>query len=163
MEENKLYKVRFHATSTRSASTNAHVRFRSRSVKFGWNTMLIVGGALGAGAENNTIAQQYLPGVGSLNPDKLGNENGGWYTLLIHSPLNRDIRSDRGGHSAPLSETMPTLASQPGTGVNASSRRDLMLGLDLIDTFSGGPQGFPEQGDVTLDRIEVQQFDLVPD
>src|SRR5690606_706459 len=87
-------------------------------------------------------------------------EAGGWYTLLVHSPLSRDIRSDQGGRLTPLSTSMPRLSAAPGPGQNAASRRDLMFGIDLIDTLSYGTPGNAEQGAVTLDRIEVQKFDL---
>lgn len=164
VEEDKIYKIRFHATSTRPASTNAMVRFRARTAKFAWVTRLEVGGAFAAGEQNNTIAQQYLPGIGCQNPDqRTPGEPGGWYTLLVHSPLSRDIRKDQGGRLTPLSTSMPRLSAEPGPGQNAASRRDLMFGIDLIDTLSYGTPGHAEQGAVTLDRIEVQKFDLQPE
>ena len=50
-----------------------------------------------------------------------------------------------------------------GPGVTAASRRDLLFGMDLVDTLSAGAGRFLEQGNVTLDRIEVRVFDIVPD
>ena len=160
VEEGIQYRLRYHLTSTQQSNLNAQIRLRARSVQFSWAQKLEIGGALAADNLSNTIAAQALPGVGSMNPDKDSNENGGWYTMIFHSPLNADIRPESGGT---LGARMPNLYSEPGPGVNATSRRDLRVGLDLLDTASVNPASVAEQGNVTVDRIEVTEHFLVDD
>ena len=156
----KQYLIRYHLVSTQQSYLNAQVRMRARSVKFAWVHKFEIGGANGAGVENNALAQGMLPGIGCQNPDTDGNENGGWYSLLFQSPLNEDIRPESFG---PIAYRMPNIASQPGPGVNSDSRRDLRVGLDLLDTLSTGAGSELEAGDVTVDRIEVTEYDQVDD
>ena len=168
--EGKQYVVRFHLTSTQQVNRQAQIRLRGRSVKFGWSQKFELGGAWGTGGgatyplnQNNSIAQQALPGVGCENPDRSPtDEPGGWYTMIMHTPLSADIRPEFAA-GTPLAARMPGITAQPGPGVNAASRRDLLFGMDLVDTLSAGAGRFLEQGNVTLDRIDVRVFDLVPD
>ena len=160
VEEGVQYRLRYHLTSTQQSNLNAQIRLRARSVQFSWAQKLEIGGALAADNLSNTIAAQALPGVGSMNPDKDSTENGGWYTMIFHSPLNADIRPETGGT---LGARMPNLYAEPGPGVNATSRRDLRVGLDLLDTASVNPASSAEQGIVTVDRIEVTEHYLVDD
>ncbi|MCX7718193.1 MAG: fibronectin type III domain-containing protein [Candidatus Sumerlaeaceae bacterium] len=164
VEPGRQYSIRWHITSTQQANRQAQIRLRSRSARFGWSQKFEIGGAWGTGGTtinaNNSIAQQSLPGIGSQNPDKIGSENGGWYTLMMHTPLSLDIRGDGTGN---LAARMPILSSEPGPGVNAPSRRDIRLGCDLVDTLSGGVNAHLEQGQFTIDRVEVRSYTLVPD
>ena len=113
--------------------------------------------------QNNSIAQQAVPGVGCENPDRaVTGEAGGWYTMIVHTPLSADIRPEF-APGTPVTTRMPAIAAQPGPFVNSTSRRDLLFGMDLVDTLSAGAGRFLEQGNVTLDRIEVRTYDLVPD
>lgn len=167
VEPDRQYAIRFHVTSTRPASSNAIVRLRARSVKFGWVQKLDLLGAWGTGGPategNNAIAQQALPGLGSGNPDqRTPGEPGGWYTLLMTSPLNAGIRPEF-PEDTPLALRMPGLCSEPGPGDNRPSRRDLVVGADLIDTLSRGPNAGLEMGHMTIDRIEVYSAPLVRD
>jgi hypothetical protein len=130
---------------------------------------LQIGGAWAIGTNplvgNAAIANQSLPGIGTLNPDRrVGQTNGGWYNLIIHSPLNRSIRPEF-APAVPLTTRMPLLTSQPGPGVNAGSFRDLRVGADLIDGLNilQGPNAALEQGNVTIDAIEIREFNQVPD
>ena len=137
------------------------MRLRARSVRFQWTQKLELGGAWATnGAENHAIASQSLPGIGCQNPDKIGSEAGGWYTVLFHTPMSPDIRADTTGT---LEQRMPLLSAEPGPGANAPSRRDLKVGMDLLDTLSFGPNAPLEEGNFTLDRIEVRAYDLVED
>jgi hypothetical protein len=164
VSEGKLYTIRWHLTSTQQVNQQAQIRLRARTNKFGWSQKYEIGGAWGTGGAslyplnaNNSIAQQVLPGVGCQIPDqRTAGEPGGWYTMVMPTPLNSDIRSEF-APGTPVTTTMPNLSAQPGPGVNAASRRDLFVGLDLVDTLSGGAGRFLESGHVTVDTIEIRE------
>ncbi|MCX7719104.1 MAG: hypothetical protein N2111_11985 [Candidatus Sumerlaeaceae bacterium] len=163
------YSIRWHLTSTQQVNRQAQIRLRARTNKFGWSQKFEIGGAWGTGGglyplnANNSIAQQSLPGVGCQNPDqRTPGEPGGWYHMIMHTPLSSDIRAEH-PPGTPITTTMPHLSSQPGPGVNSASRRDLFLGLDLVDTISGGNGRFLEAGHVTLDATEIRWQALVDD
>lgn len=161
VEPNKQYKLRFHVTSSSPSNRNPQLRLRARSIRFAWSQKLEIGGALSAGSINNTIAAESLPGVGCLNPERIGSEtNGGWYTMIFHTPMSLDIRSDGSGD---LAARMPNIWNEPGPGANALSRRDLRVGFDLLDTLSPPPNGLLEEGNFTIDRIEIRAYTLVAD
>ncbi len=101
--------------------------------------------------------------MGCLNPDREpGEATGGWYTLLIQSPLRAEIRPEY-ALGTPVSDRMPNLSGQPGPGVDAPSLRDLRVGFDLMDTLSGGALRDIEEGELTLDRIEIRAYDDIDD
>jgi hypothetical protein len=161
VEPGKQYRIRFHVTSTTNSNTNPQLRLRARTIRFAWSQKFEIGGAFSAGPTNNTIAAQSLPGVGCLNPDKIAAEtNGGWYTLIFHTPMSLDIRADGTGD---LAARMPNIVNEPGPGVNAISRRDLRVGFDLLDTLSPPPNNQYEAGNFTVDRIEIRSYPLVAD
>ncbi len=168
-ESGKQYRVRFHLTSTQQTNQQASIRMRTRSVKFAWSQKLELSGSWATDASktyplnaNNTIAHQSLPGIGTQNPSRISNENGGWYTVIMHTPLSPDIRPEFSAGTA-LQTRMPNLTAQPGPTVNSASRRDILCGFDLLDSISFG-QGAPlEKGQVTLDRVEVRAYDLIAD
>lgn len=161
VEPARQYKIRFHVTSSQDSNKNPQLRLRARSIRFAWSQKMEVGGAFAAGAVNNLIAAQSLPGVGCLNPDKNpGDTAGGWYTMIFHTPMSLDIRPEVSGD---LSARMPNISAEPGPGQNAISRRDLRVGFDLLDTLSPPPNAVFEEGDFTLDRIEVRSYPLVRD
>ncbi|AXA34789.1 Cell surface protein [Candidatus Sumerlaea chitinivorans] len=163
VEPNTLYKIRFHVTSANAAVVQPQMRCRARTCRFLWSQKFEVGGAWNAGPESNTDAQQALPGVGCQNPDRAPSETvGGWYTLLMHSPLNADIRPEYAS-GTPLEVRMPGLTSEPGPGVNAASLRDLRVGFDVLDTLSGSALNYLEEGEFTLDRIEIRAYPMPPD
>ena len=167
VEEGKQYHVRWHLTSTQQTNRQAAIRLRARSAKFGWSQKKEIGGAWATGSAtinaNNAIAQESLPGVGTQNLDKYTTDTvGGWYTLILHTPLSRDIRPEF-APGTPLTTRMPLLSAEPGPGSALPSRRDIRLGFDLVDTLSGGTNRHLEQGVVTLDRIEVRGYTLVND
>ena len=103
-----------------------------------------------------------MPGIGCLNPDKIGSENGGWYTVLMYTPMSNDIRPEF-PPGTPLSVRMPLVAAEPGPGVSAPSRRDVRFGAALIDTLSLGLTADLERGNFTIDRIEVSVYGAIPD
>jgi hypothetical protein len=161
VEPGKQYKVRFHATSTKASNTQCVMRFRARTIKFQYTSMMEVGGSHAASVANNILAAQALPGVGNQIPsfDRINpSENGGWYNVLMVTPMNSDIQADQ-----------PNLFAQDGPGVdtmpanNSKSRRDLQIGMDIIDTFSTQPGAELESGQMTVDRVDIEKYDLVPD
>ena len=169
VEPDKQYRVRFHLVSTQNVNAQPQLRLRARSAKFAWSQKMELGGSWATDVgkmyplnPNNSIAQQALPGIGTQNPERIASENGGWYTVLVHTPLSADIRPEFAAGTA-LTTRMPNLATQPGPGVASPSRLDLLFGFDIIDTISTGMGAPLEQGNVTLDRIEVYRNDLVPD
>jgi hypothetical protein len=161
IEAGKQYMVRFHVTSTQQSNLNPQLRLRVRTLRFGWVQKYEVGGAWAINTpEHVALASQALPGIGCRNPDKIGTENGGWYTVLVHSPMNPDIRPDVEGT---LCDKMPNICAQPGPGVDADSIRDLKVGVDLLDTLSTSVNKDLEAGRFTVDRIEVFSFNTIPD
>ncbi|MGC8742100.1 MAG: hypothetical protein ACP5UB_11690 [Candidatus Sumerlaeaceae bacterium] len=153
----KIYKIRYHVTSPQLSNRQSQMRLRARTVRYLWCQKFEIGGALGAGPENNLCAAQSLPGIGCMNPDKIGSENGGWYTLLMHSPLDERIRADYPA-ATPLSISMPNLSAEPAMGENAYSFRDLRVCFDDLDTLSGSAMSGLEEGCFVLDRIEVRGY-----
>lgn len=154
-EEGKLYKARFHVTSTRASNLQCQMRLIMRTAAFNYNLKYEVGGAYALDGTNpKNLAWQQLPGVGNLNPDKLvPGENGCWYTVLLSSPLNKDIRPDVPGT---IAQRMPNLATLPGTGQNVNSpRRDVKVGMTLIDSISSTSNQNLEGGDFVFDRVDL--------
>lgn len=163
VEEGKQYKVRFHVVSDRPSTLQAGLVFKSRSVRFSWCNRLELSGAFVTNSPANlALTQQTLPGIGCMNPDKNGSEYGGWYTLLMNSPLDKDIRPEF-SPVVPVSSRMPNLSSLPGPGQNATSIRDLRVGAEVWDTLSTGNNQSYEGALVTIDRIEVRAYDAVKD
>lgn len=164
VEEGKLYKVRWHVTSTQPTSQQAGLWLEQRSARFSYISGLELGGAyVASSASNQAIVRQSLPGVGCLNSDKLvANENGGWYTGLMNSPLSVDIRPEFSA-GTPITTRMPGLALQPGPGVDATSARDVRLHAVLYDTISAAPGKNAEAGYFKIDRIEVRVLPQIPD
>lgn len=154
-DEGKLYQVRYHITSTRQSNAQAQMRLYLRFGAYLYNLLYEVGGARALpGAQARALAWQHLPGVGNQNPDKeTPGENGCWYTLLLSSPLNGEIRPDVSG---PITTKMPNLTSLPGPGQNVNSpRRDLKIGFGLVDTNSSGSDQNDEGMLYTVDKIRV--------
>lgn len=155
VEAGKQYLVSFRATSTRTPTTNSWIRFRTRTVRFSYNTRLeadgpwnsAVGTSLNAtdlARPTHTLAQQFAP---TSTPK--------WYHVPVTSPIDPAIGSQ------------PDLTAQPGPGVESASLRDLFIGLDIIDSISGAywttTGDFGEKGNVTVDRVEIRVFDQVQD
>ena len=162
-EPGKQYKYRFHATSTKQTNTQALMRFRARTIKFLYTMNLEVGSSQAQpnGNTNNTIAAQVLPGIGNAFPtaDRINpTENGGWYNVIMVSPMTTDIQADQ-PHL--YLQDPPGIDTQPGN--NSKSRRDLQFGFDIIDTFSTQPNAVLEAGQMTVDRVDIEKYELVLD
>jgi hypothetical protein len=147
------YRIAWHVVSNTNTNTNPQLRLHARSLKFMWAQKLELGGALAAGQYNNVVAQQALPGVGCMNPDqRIAGETGGWYTMLMHTPISPDIRADQ-----------PFLVQQPPPGSPLPSIRDIKFAFDLIDTLSGSSTATRESGRFTLDGIHITEYPLIED
>lgn len=156
IQSGKLYRGRFYATSdvvttAASAATEkqGNIRFRLQSadgVISCYNE--IQGGGLqnktayntgsDANYRDNVIAGQALPGVNSVNPEFDGTLtpagfDGGWYTVMMDTPLDLDIRRDVGGT---IASAFGNLAAAPGPGSSLPatatfpSSRDIKTGID---------------------------------
>jgi hypothetical protein len=163
MEPGRQPVVRFRLDSPQAAGRQPYIRMRARMARFGWSHSLEIGGAQNAGAANRALAQEILPGLGSANPerDPLA-PNGGWYTLVLTTPFQRDIRPEF-PESADIAVRMPNLGSEPGPGVDAPSLRDIRVALDMADSISFTAEAGQEEGLVTVDRIEITDVAEVTD
>lgn len=149
VEPGKQYRIRWHVVSPRRSDLQAQLRLRVRTLRFAWTQKLELGGAWAAGPLNNAMAQQLLPGVGTANPAKRGDEqpgvlDGGWYTMYFHAPNVIPLR-------------------QPGPGVARPSRRDLKCAVDVLDTLSTTDGSRQEGGLFIVDEIEVAEFPTAAD
>ncbi len=176
VEPGKQYKVRFHVTSTNQSNRQCQLRMQVNVGGGVYAQKLEIGGSVtSSSAARQTIAAQALPGIGTRNPDKYAlEEQGGWYTLLLYTPLSKAVRPDAAGT---LAERMPNWFTFAGPGVDdlavsyggpatpgALNRRDLRLYAVLLDTLSTGfNSGLLEKGNFTIDRIDVLSADAVED
>lgn len=149
VEPGKQYTVMFHATSALNANTQPLIRFRAKTVAFDWTSTLEINGS-GVGGNSALIVKEFAPGVGNAIPaaDRIGGDTtGGWYKVMMASPMDPLVKASQ-----------PTLSAQDGPGVctnvasNTVARRDIQLGVDIIDDFGG--QGASEIGNVQLDRAD---------
>jgi len=158
--EDKLYRARYHATSDMavvgagSTPGQGFVRFRLGTAQFTMTSRLELNGpANPTNATVDPVLRQVLPGVGCLNPDfdptivtNPAVRDGGWYTVLMNSPLSADIRADKAALGSTAALRMPTLSAQPGPGSSSTSARDIIPGIDVLRlpewvTFVDGPSG----------------------
>jgi hypothetical protein len=194
IQANKLYRARFYATSdvpTSAASTSTErqgtIRFRMQTgggVES--NYIELPGGNVTAfntssgnpSADSNyrnaVISAQALPGVNCVNPETDntlspgGAYDGGWYTVLMSSPLNLDIRRDVGGT---IASAFGVLASDPGPGsASASVGRDIKTGFDVYTAplnmvMSGAtvPWTDANRAKVAVTAIKVFELDDIDD
>jgi hypothetical protein len=172
--EGRQWTVRWHMTSTKASNRQSHIRMQARAIGFAWSHQFEMGGAwigngdpgiTSTGAANNAIAQETVPGASCLNPDKnIGDTNGGWYTQILHTPMSQDIRPDVAGTT--IEEKMPLISALPGPGsptYAAGVDRAWRFGSDILDTLSAGALSGLEEGNVTIDALELRSFPLVED
>jgi hypothetical protein len=153
--------VSFRLLTTQNSSTVPYIRFRARSVKFAWSSMLELSGARALDStDGRALLAQVLPGIGNAVSGTNSTANGVWYHMVVPSPLDHRIRQDlQLSGTEPLTTLFPRLAAEPGPGDSAPSRRDLLLGFDVVDTLSFGVEHTAEgANNLRLNRIEVRQF-----
>jgi len=157
VEPGKLYKVKFHMTATKNSNTQPLLRLRVKSMGFDWTSTLEVAGNL-AGGNSALLGQEWEPGVGNLIPaaDRIGGDTtGGWYNVIMTTPMDSEIRPSQ-----------PALAAQDPPGVstnpasNSVSRRDIGLGIDIIDDFTATPNLV--SGQLQLDKAQIHKLNAVP-
>jgi len=156
VESGKLYKVKFHMTATKNSNSQCLIRLRAKSLAFSWTSTLEINGSA-VGGNSTLIVTEFAPGVGNQIPaaDRiLGDTTGGWYNVLMSSPMDSDIRASQ-----------PALAAQDPPGVttnvasNSVSRRDIGVGVDLIDDFGG--VGATESGQIQLDKVQIHKLNAI--
>jgi hypothetical protein len=160
--------VSFRVNTAQNSNSVPYLRFRTRTAKFSWSSQLELNGARALDStDGRTLLAQVLPGAGNgmaLNSDTRDND-GFWYNVIIPSPLDRRIRADRQtmGNET-IAQLFPLLANEPGPGENAPSRRDILVGFDVVDTLSFGTQHTAEAADsIRLNRIEVRIYPELPE
>jgi hypothetical protein len=161
---NELYRIRYHITSNRPTSTQGWIWLQTRAARFGWNVYLQLAGG-GQTGTSRGIAREALPGTGSLNPDELNpGENGGWYTVLMNTPLDTDIAPDRGDNT--IAGDFPTINAAPDRGDPATSTYgDIRVHAQVYDSLSqlGLAETNAEASVFLVDRIEIDAYTQIQD
>jgi len=197
IQSGKLYRGRFYATSdvvttAASAATEkqGNIRFRLQTANGVVNCYNeIQGGGLqnktayntgsDANYRDNVIAGQALPGVNSVNPEfdatlTPGGFDGGWYTVMMNTPLDMDIRRDVGGT---IASAFGNLAASPGPGSSLPatatfpSSRDIKTGIDAYtvpkDLVIGGATitGYADanRAKVATTAVKLFEYDQLDD
>jgi len=175
MAEGKLYKTRFHATATATPNFNVSdtavkgqgtVRFRVQAALATFSSRLELPQNNSGDASDRNVWAEAVPGTLNKNPEKLTNENnGGWYNVITPSLLDGDIRADVNGA---ITTKMPQLAGPVNS--QHGDYKDIIPGVDIIKnavqiTVNGSPFPFvaPNRPDVTVDRIQVLEYNQIQD
>jgi hypothetical protein len=156
VEPGKLYVASYRVSSEGQSSNHPYLRFRARTAKFQWTYTLEVGGGKAVGsAQGRTLAQQMLPGTGSLHNESDG--SGNWYRLYLPTPLDQRLRPE--DDRARIEDRMPTFMSEPPPGNPNPSRRDLKVGFDIVDSLSATTGHESEAAiNTRLNRIEIRRY-----
>jgi len=181
IEPNKLYRAMFYATAPvptqsfdNSKPAQGNLRFRFQTAAGTLSHLLEVASVQGfslGSAKANQIAKEALPGIGGANPDQDASLNtpqeaGGWYSVLVSSPLNVD------GIRVNENNNFSTLAAEPGPGAAAAnSARDVVLGVDLVKmpkTLRTDPTTVinyarPNRAVVRVSAIKVYEYPAIDD
>ncbi len=168
----KQYRMRYHLSSNISTAVQPQIRLQVATGDNTYAQKFEMGGALAGGAPSRAISQQTMPGIGTQN-------TGGFYDLMIATPLSLAIRPDVAGT---IQQRMPTwfifaaqgVTDPPGGYTNQPSElattpalngRDLRPSVGLLDslTFTGDNQPLGEAGRFTVDSIAISESPLVED
>jgi len=177
IQPGKIYKARFYATSALPTySTNTEtirqsgISFRLQSAHSAVSAYTRVVGPINAGAGNANFVKRVLPGIGCENPETsasldVAGEAGGWYSVVMSSPLDADIRPDTSG-------SLGLLSSEPGPNVNLPSSKDIVIGVDvqhcprdlrLSPSYVGTNFYNANDANVRISRIELYEYDQIDD
>ena len=191
IQPGKFYRGRFYATSDVLTTGSAAGTQRQGNLRFRLQTASAVincyqefvgairtdantpAGATGVnGYKDGVIGGQALPGTNSQNPDTdptltPAGYDGGWYTVLMPTPLDGDIRRDVDSNGNVNATTFGALFTQPGPGSASDSARDLRAGCDVYTnpinlTVSGTT--FPNtyeanRAKVALTAVKILEYD----
>jgi len=143
LQPGKLYRARYYCVSDIATSSTSQTTFRQATMRLSlqtvagrWTAFQEITGCWNVSANTGnpeaTMGAQALPGTTSMNPDTnatfdLPGMKGGWYTTLLSSPLNGDIRRDVSSTGAYNATTFGNLFNAPGPGVNAASSKDIIV------------------------------------
>ncbi len=169
----KQYRIRFHVVGTRQSNLQAGLRLQAVAGNFTYSQKVEISGSTSGGSQAQSILAQTQPGSGCQNPEKRAAESGGYYNLLVYTPLAPEVRPEN--PVLTLQERMPNWFAFAGQGVNDQgavyggatpaglNRRDLRLFAALLDTltFSGGAVN--EASNYTVDEIQVYEAAAVYD
>lgn len=141
MNEDEIYKVRFHITSTVTTALQSSFWLKVRSAGFAFNPHLQFGPGSISG-NNGQIMKEGTPGVGTQ-------VTSGNYDLIFSSIMDKGIRPE----FPTLAQGMPFLATQPGEGIGASSNRDIRPAFELWDAIGLTPG--TEFCDILIDNVTI--------
>lgn len=185
IEQGKLYRARYYATAglpTSSANPEEEVqanlvfRFQTVSNTLSYRTEVNSTAIQANATTTKAISEQVLPGIGSQNPETdasldFAGEAGGWYTVLVSSPLDREgIRADYGS-LFPDHGGFFFIDLDPGPGETGDSTRDVALGVDLLSgprtlVLSPGlevPFTNANRAEVRISAIKVFEYPALDD
>lgn len=177
----KLYKANFHAQGILPVTSenpgevlqgNMRFRFQTAGNTLSYLYELLSPAGLDLSGKVKDIAVEAIPSRQSANPnfdstyavDPVLGAKGGWYTLLVPSPLDADgIRVDNGNFGV--------FGDEPGTGSNDNSLRDVTVGLDLIQApthlvIDGGTYlhfSNPNHSEVGVQAIHIYEYPSIDD
>jgi len=171
--ENQLYKARYHVASTNPSSGQGMVGLKVSSLKFLHAESIQIGPSK-AGGSVAALATQAAPGTGDSLPaaDRRGVEtNGGFYNVLYHSPMSKQIRPETAFAGQTIDQRMPAIAAQRAEGVgpdNNLRRRDISMGAfaftGLINSdFGSGPYTNNDTVLFNIDEIKVYRVPAIAD
>lgn len=188
----KFYRARFYGTSdvaTTGSGTGAsgtqrqsNLRFRLQTAANAVNVYQEFAGAINTANNtssdqntyrNSVVGGQAMPGINSLNPEvdatlvpTSPNYDGGWYTVLMPTPLDGDIRRDVNAAGVVDATTFGNLFSAPGSGSTSASAKDIKAGWDVYTNpinLTIGAATFPfadsNRGKVAVTAIRVYELD----
>jgi hypothetical protein len=188
---NKLYRARYHTTShvatgqptNNNLDMQSYLRWRLQTAGAVFNTRLEILGARRSDAAaavegpasvlEVNLCKQASPGAGSQNPDfdptiVTPTQDGGWYTVMMNTPLDGDIRGETPGT---IAAKMPNLSAEPGPGVNvADSYKNISVGYDIIKlpTTLAVPFTFafctnPQNANMRVEKMRLTEHDQIDD
>jgi len=193
IQANKLYRGRFFVssdvpTTAAAAATErqGNVRFRLQTASGTVSSYIEFAGAIATSSNTSTgptdggykdgvIFGQAAPGLNCVNPDTdptllPAGYQGGWYTTLLSSPLNMDIRRDVGGT---IASAFGNLASAVGPGNAGASVRDIVAGTDCysnprtlrLGNISNTPIAFSDanRAKVAITAAKMFEYDDIDD
>jgi hypothetical protein len=164
----QLYKIKFHMTSTIPANTQSIIGLRIRSLNFQYNNALQIGPSA-AGGSITAICSQASPGTGNALPladRKPADTTGGWYTVMFHSPISKQIRPETANAGQTALQRMPGIAALDDEGENTGSanrRRDVILDTYAYRGWNNLATGTADNLLFSIDEAQVYRYNALAD